>query len=325
MLLFGIKSRQHRGLWIRISSVMIFACVMLLSSTVVWGNPSDVARVAAYTSFESTGSNSSPKELNRFLKASEGLYEAVNKGKLEEALTGLFDVEQAFRSLPMNSITSVEGIQALAHNITELKRAAASVSPDQDKWRKSAAALRLSADALSHPASPIWHQYRTILIENVYRMKTVLGKKDTDTNAVVKEALEEFNLMTQHYYVIRTAALLQSEPWKIERSDSVVRYVSRVLSATPPNPLLWPSIIPQLEEAMEGLFPPNKSAESALVPPVAAPPWGWSAMMGSFIVTILTWVGWRRYRADPYIPAGKSAKSEEPHDAAERLLNIWRK
>ncbi len=325
MFLYGLKNQRHRRIWIKLTSIMLLAGLVLISSAAAWGSPSGITGQVTSIALERSGSVSSPEPFGRFLVVAEALYEAVNRGKLEEASARLADAERGFRSLPMINITTAEGIQALAQNITELKRAAAAASPDEDRWKQGAAALRLSADALSHPNKPIWHQYRTIIQEDVIRIRTILEQKDTESDVAVKAALAEFNQMSQHYHVIRTAVLLHSEPWIVERSDSVMRYASRVLSAVPSNPYLLPSVVSQLKEAMEGLFPPNKTAESAIVPPITAPPWGWTAMMGSFIVTVLTWVGWRRYKADPYTPSGKSSKANRPVDAAERLLKHWNK
>lgn len=327
MFLNGLKDQRRIKIWVQLASIMFLILLVITPVTSVWGSPSGLSSQAASTTRDQSGSESTLQAFTAFLKVSEALYEAVNKGKLEEALARLSDVEKGFRSLPMVKIPTAEGIQALAHNITELKRAAAAVSPDEMRWKQGAAALRLSADALTHPNNPIWHQYRTIIRDDVLRIRAILGQKDTSmaADAEVKAALTEFNQLSQHYQVIRTAALLTSDTWKVERSDSVVRYVSRVLSTIPPNPNLLPSIVPQLEAAMEGLFPLNKTVESTLVPPITAPPWGWTAIMGSFIVTILTWVGWRRYKDHPYTASGKSTKAGRAEDAAERFLKYWKK
>lgn len=312
-------------IWIKLTSMIILTGIAFVPQFAVWGDPS------VSSSEETSGIDGSSRGIVRtvgfveFLGGAEALYDAVNNGELQEALARLDDVELDFRALPMIHISSVEGIQGLAHNIVELKRAAAAAAPDENRWKQGAAALRLSADALAHPNNPIWHQYRTVIKEDAQQIRNLLQDEFSDKGAGVKAALEEFNELMQHYQVIRTAVLLSSEAWKVERSDSVIRYVSRVLTAEPLNPDLLPSIHPQLEEAMENLFPPEKAAESALVPPITAPPLGWTALMGSFIVTVLTWVGWRRYQYNPYYPSGKSSRTNGKEDAAERLLKYWKK
>ena len=86
----------------------------------------------------------------------------------------------------------------------------------------------------------------------------------------------------------------------IELGDSAFRYAERIYRADSPSAELLRGTIPPLKETLKALFPSGEGTpeSAAIVPPVGATPpsWGWSAMMGTFIVTILTWVGWRRFR-----------------------------
>lgn len=318
-----VRRYKLKTLWI---GLFALSGMLVAVPSAAWGSPSGITSRAAEDSLIPSADISSPDTTyDSFLSSAEALYHAVNNGQLEEAQKKLSEIEWKLRSLPMKEITTAEGVQALAQNITELKRTAAAVAPDERRWKSGAAALRLSADALAHPEKPIWHQYRTILDEDIIRIRHSLEQKTTASVTIPEAALQELEQLTQHYRVIRSAVLIKSPPWAIERSDSVLRYVSRVLSAKPPNAQLLKGIIPPLAEAMNGLFPANTEASSALVPPISAPPWGWTAMMGSFIVTVLTWVGWKRYQVDPYRGSGSSSRGKDSKDAAERLLDRWKK
>jgi sporulation protein YpjB len=325
LFLFRLSHQGRRRNRRMMAGVILVTLLIITSPATAWGDSASISRKAASVGSVAAGGESSSDLINAFLEASEALYEAVNEGRIDAALSRVKETERLFRSLPMNNIATAEGIQALARNITELKRAAAAASPDKQIWEWSAATLRLAADALAHPDQPIWHQYRAILQEDIVRLSEELEQKSAASGAVSKAAHNAYDQLTEHYRLIRTSVLLQLEAWKVERGDSAVRYVSRVLSAAPPNPALLQGVIPLLEATMEGLFPPSKTTESTFAPPIAGPPWGWSAMMGSFIVTILTWVGWRRYRADPYTTIGKALKPSETQDAAERLFKSWYK
>ncbi|TVY04590.1 sporulation protein YpjB [Cohnella terricola] len=263
---------------------------------------------------------------DRFLSTAEALYEDVNAGLMRSASQRLTDIEEQFRNLSMKEIATAEGIHALAQTITELKRTSAAVKRDITKWKSGAAALRLAADALAHPDKPIWHRYRTVLQEDLAKIGQALPKQTSVSGPAPRTAVAAFDQLSSHYSVIRTAALLRNEPWIIERSDSVLRYASRIYRAESPKGELLQSTVEPLKEAINGLFPSNKEASTAVVPPVGVvpPSWGWSAMMGSFIVTILTWVGWRRYKYEEY--SGKSdsyGKPDESKDAARQWLNKW--
>lgn len=330
--MFSYKKKVKRRNKLRLALTGIWCAlgIFVIAPLPVWGSVSSISLQSAPDSREplTAASATSRPAYERFLSAAEALYDAVNKGSLEEALSGLSEIELQFRNLPMKGIATADGIRALAGSITEMKRTAAAFRPDEQKWKSGAAALRLAADALAHPDKPIWQRYRTVIQEDIMRIRENLPQGTTVTGPVAESALLAFNQLTEHYRVIRTAAMLHSEPWKVERSDSVIRYASRIYHADSPTAQLLQGTIPPLKEAMEGLFPVNKEASTAVVPPIAVSPpsWGWSAMMGSFIVTILTWVGWKRYKVDGY--SGKSKGPEqanESEDAAQRWLKKWKK
>lgn len=262
---------------------------------------------------------------NEFLVTAETLYDAVNKGDVDVTLKSLRVMEYRFRTLPMHGIKSVEGIAALADSIAAMRRAVTAISPSEERWKSSAAALRLAADALARPDKPLWHQYRAILQDDIAALKKALDDGSSSVEFIMSpSAVLSLERLSQHYAVIRTAVLLKTEPWTVERSDSVLRYAQRILKAEKPSAEMLQGIVPPLQSAMAALFPGDRET-TALVPPVAAPPWGWSAMMGSFIVTVLTWVGWRRYRAEPYVSSRNRSRLKDEQDAAERLLKRWKK
>ncbi|TFE30025.1 hypothetical protein E2980_04525 [Cohnella luojiensis] len=308
MSVFSFHIRGERRFWIRMTIGSLLFTLGLL--------------IVVPSMNASTSSNA----FKRFLTATESLYDAVNKGELSKAINDLKEIEVQFRNLPMKEIATVDGIHALAQSITDMKRAIAAVKPNEEKWKSGSATLRLAADALVHPDKPIWHQYRSVLQEDLAKMRKAIPQSGTISGPAPESALLAFHQLSEHYRVIRTAAILQTEPWKVERSDSVIRYARRILHADSPTNQLLQGTIQPLQEAMDDLFPGNKETSAAFVPPlpVAPPSWGWSAMMGSFIVTILTWVGWRRYKVDEYSRIVKSPpKRDEQEDAAQRLMKRW--
>jgi len=261
----------------------------------------------------------------KFLASAEQLYDSVSQGHMESASKRLKEIELLLRELPMKTIATAEGIRALAQDVAELKRAAAALKQDELKWKNGAASLRLAADALAHPDKPIWRRYRTVLQEDLSKLEAGL-KVQPAQEAVGQDVRLAFGRLTEHYGLIRTAALLREEPSKIERIDSVLRYAGRVYEAKTPDPRLLQGTIEPIRDAIGELFPDKGNASEAIVPPLgAAPPsWGWSAMMGSFIVTILTWVGWKRYKYEENT-GRNTVRREEDEDAAYRLLRRWRR
>lgn len=305
-----------------LSGLLALIAVMPLA---VWGSPADKAGTLSGDPLSSAEVSSRRSAYDSFLKTAETLYRAVNEGDMQAALDSLKVMERRLLDLPMTGVTSVEGLQALATDFSQMKRTAAAIKPDQRKWEEGAASLRLAADALAHPDNPLWHRYRAVMKEQLSLLEQAIGAAEPSAASVSgRPDLEALDQVGGSYRVIRTAALLTSSPEAVDRSDSVLRYADKVLRAEPVNRKLAAEALGPLREAIEALFPASKET-TVPVPPFAAPPWGWTAMMGSFIVTVLTWVGWLRYRIDRNALPGSRSAGPERKDAAERFLNRRKK
>ncbi|WP_219639946.1 sporulation protein YpjB [Cohnella sp. CFH 77786] len=282
-------------------------CAAVWLAAALWfGLPGAAASVPVP---ESSSAGKVPEETAAFLKSAEALYQASVQGSVPEIRKRVLETERRLRSLSMQGIASAEGIEALARSVARMKRVVASASGSSGDLRTPAAEIRLAADALARPGAPMWHEYRTVLLDDIHRLEEAMSEEGSP--AAAKERLDS---LKAHYGLIRTAVLLRSSPFVAERADSVIRYAERVLHANQPDPGLYDGLIPSLRESMEGLFPAQRESQAAAIVPVAGPPWGWSAFMGTFIVTVLSWVGWLRYRrADPVNPRGTLPPERREH------------
>lgn len=247
---------------------------------------------AAENASPATGSNDTA--VGAFRSSAEALYDSLNEGDRLQAVRSMNELDDSFRKLPMTKIASAEGVHALAESVTEMKRALAAASPDAERLQQAAGSLRLAADALANSGKPMWVQYRKILKQDTDELERALGSQANVVPAEAKTALKE---LQAHYALIRTAAAIQNEPYVIERADSVLRYAERILTVDQPQAGLLRDLGTNIRYAMDGLFPAN-SQQPASVAPVMPTSWGFAATIGSFIVTILSWAGWRRYRYD---------------------------
>jgi len=252
------------------------------------------ASVAAHSAALAEGTEQGQSRA-AFHDAALALYEAAKKDDPEELIRRLGEAENRFRALSLQDIRSAEGIGALAQSLAEVKRAAAAATPDRQRRERAAAALWLAADELAHPDRPLWHRYPLIIGDDIDRLERLV-KEEPPSRRQREEALAVFRELSAHYRLIRTAALLRGEPWKVERGDSVLLYAERVLKASRPDPKLLERLFPQLREAMDALFPPEAEAPSSALPVYMPPPWGFYAAIGSLILSVLAWNGWRRYR-----------------------------
>jgi hypothetical protein len=254
--------------------------------------------------------------IRAFHDAAGAVYEAVKRGDHGQVLRRLGEAESRLRELPLAEIRTAEGIEALAKTVAEMKRAAAAVTPDPDRLEKAAAALRLAADELAHPERPLWHQYRPLLADDIDQLERLAKGK----RRLPAEAAATYERLAGHYRLIRTAALLRGEPWKVERGDAVLTYAGRLIRAADADPALISGLFAPLREAMAGLFPPDPDAPPATVPVYVPPPWGFSAAIGSLILTVLAWSGWRRFRFERAGGARQNGPDRPREDAASRWL-----
>ncbi len=234
-----------------------------------------------------------------FLRSAENLYDAAVQGDLANLQRYALETDIRMRAIPMQQIASAEGVEALARSVSRMKRAVASASVHTRDWQGAASEIRLAADALAHPDKPLWQRYRDIVMDDILRIEQALK---ADGLPAARARIKE---LRGHYGTIRTSVLLHAEPYVIERADSALRYAERVLDAAQPKRELIQSVVPALRDSVASLFPAPNAADTAVIVPSPSPGWGWPALMGSFIITILTWAGWLRYKhADPVTPRG---------------------
>lgn len=276
----------------------------------------------ADSSHDATSDNAAYSQLQRSVNR---LYVAAINENAELVKTSLDIVEYRFNQLPALREASHAGLQELTEHRNRLRLLLARAEPDFVRLRKEAAALLLAVDALAKPAQPLWHEYRSVLAEDTAELARALkgeaGEADFGSPAAAIAQLRA------DYETVRTAALLSlSDDLSIQRSDAVLRYATTVLNAVPYQAEQAERLLQPLEEALLSLFPPETVRdEFAIVPAVPGMSWGWTAMMGSFIVTVLTWVGWHRYKAEGYESSIPRTKPSERTDAAERIIERWRR
>ncbi|MCC3376501.1 sporulation protein YpjB [Cohnella sp. REN36] len=251
-----------------------------------------------------------------FRSAAEALYLAVQQGEPLTVHRKLQEAEKALRALPMERIPHAEGIAALSGSVADLKRALAATAPDETKIQTAAGALRLAADALASSQRPLWLQYRKLMQEELTTLELSIGAAP---GRIPPEAKMAFERLSGHYALIRTAVALEREPSVVERGDSVFRYGTRVMAAKQPDARVLDGLTEPLRDAVEGLFPPG-DGEPAAGPLLIPPAWGFAATIGSFIVTVLTYAGWRRFRFERRGGGSGRNGGGERRDAADRWL-----
>ena len=273
--------------------------------------------------------SSSREAYDRFLGTALTLYKAASSGDARALSQSRTVLAYRYGQLPMPYKATEEGMRSLSDRVDRLGRLSEGAKrPDEQSLKAEAAAVYLAADAMANPQRPLWHDYRVVISDDLEALRKPLGAdaKASERSVDYAKASEALRRLEAHYALVRTAALLGPSGEAALRADSALGYASTVLKAGVGDGALAESVWRSLNNAVLALFPSSDGQErSATIVPVSpGVSWAWSATMGTFIVTVLTWVGWLRYRSEPYTGAAGPKPSEDRKDAAESLLERWR-
>lgn len=231
--------------------------------------------------------------VDAFRLAAESLYRSVSDGDPLVVLRNVTRAEEALKAVPPERWPAPESAAALAAAMDRMRRAVSALSPDADEVYAASASLRLAADAVSPRGQGLWLEYRTLMREDIAALATAISRAEGKEG----QEAERLQSLNGHYGLIRAAAIAAGRAEQAERADAVIRYADRIISAASPNPSLTAELAPRIGAAVEELFPPAAEAPAS-GPPATAPPAGFFSAIGAFILTALTYSGWRKYRGE---------------------------
>ncbi len=219
-------------------------------------------------------------------RTAEELYQKAKQADVPGSLMALQQLSDQIPKIRFEGLTSIEGMNALTRAVTDAKRVFNAASFKSEEGWIAAAKIRLAADALSHPHTPLWLQYDKLLSDDV----NLLEKAAADKNRA--EVRRGAALLEQHIGIIRPSLLISRSPADVEKLDSLVTFIKlqaqgegepyrNVLNAVPP-----------LRGLLDTLF--LKRETTAYLPyPEQQNPILWIVTLGSVILASLGFAGWR--------------------------------
>ncbi|NEN82057.1 sporulation protein YpjB [Paenibacillus elgii] len=219
-------------------------------------------------------------------RTAEELYQKAKQGHVSGSLMALQQLSDQIPKIRFEGLTSIEGMNALTRAVTDAKRVFNAASFKPEEGMVAAAKIRLAADALSHPHTPLWLQYDKLLSDDV----DLLEKAATDKNRA--EVRKGAALLEQHIGIIRPSLLISRNPADVEKLDSLATFIKlqaqgegelyrNVLNAVPP-----------LRGLLDKLF--LKRETTAYLPyPEQQNPILWIVTLGSVILASLGFAAWR--------------------------------
>lgn len=233
------------------------------------------------------------------------LYDKATAGDYVSARSALNQMSDQMIRIEFHGITSVEGVRSLSESIVLAKRKINATGINPDEVVSSAAAVRLVTDALMHRKEPVWHQYYKV-------MKNDLNETDLAIQATnAKDASAGFKPFVERYRLIRPALFIHRNPSEIEKLDSLTAHIGNELAKKDVafGSLAFP--IKNLGDSLDVLF--DRKEDNTAYLPLNYPdhPIWWTILMGSLIISVLTYVAWRMYATDKIFAKVPGRKERE--------------
>jgi sporulation protein YpjB len=211
---------------------------------------------------------------------------AVAKGKLNDLAT-LFPKVIAQKKL------SIEAIELAINTLTTGKRAFAAIKPQKQELLGHALQIRIMVDALTHPNQPMWKDYHQKYIEQINEMITIAGKQD-------KEALiQAMRRYIKLYTNLKPALAMSQKPETIEMLDSINRFVIKQIDQGSVDWQVTQRTLEQLRDVSDNVFL-GKDQFTFGSHLQSSSPYRAFSLVFAFLLTALTYVGWKMYRGNRY-------------------------
>lgn len=218
------------------------------------------------------------------------LYRAAKAGKPAEAKEQLEQFADLMTRLSYSGVTTLEGLNALTSLVAESREVYSRLQFNEREALVAAAKLRLAADALSHKEKPLWLAYRSTFERDAGQLREAVDKGRQE------EAKQALAVFYDHYLIIRPAVLISRSSQLAEKLDSWFIFMNGLVSAPDYDAQLAKEGAGSTDRLIEELF--REGDLSTLAGPgETSTPALWAAMVCGAIVSVLVYVGYRKYKA----------------------------
>jgi sporulation protein YpjB len=228
------------------------------------------------------------KQIERFNQLGETVYNHTLQGNFSVARKQMIEMGDLIPSMRLEGITTLMGVRALADTLLQGNRAFNAVQIKPEQLLLTATRIRLMADALAHPNTPLWLQYNKVIQENLRVMEQAAKQKQ------IKDLKKAFSDLQSHYQTILPALQVSLKEDEISKIDSVFHYMQNELNNAS---IRYPDVnraLKTLKEQWDNLFQLTSETTAFLsfIEP-NEPAFLWMGWIGSFIILILAFVAWR--------------------------------
>jgi sporulation protein YpjB len=180
----------------------------------------------------------------------------------------------------------VAEIQLLSSAILHLERQLNRVTPDETKMLDAAKRLQIAFDALSHPHQPLWQQFYQSLVQKIEQYQETL-RSNSD-----QAAKQEWAEIKHDFYLLWPGLVLGKSNMTVEKVDSLLKQIEKTSNLQEKREL-----VNLLLQMIRPLFFGSEKDVIAIVNPVQAISLQLMVtVLSCFILLILSYVSWKRYK-----------------------------
>lgn len=274
---------------------LLSVALMIGSVASVWADSGSVTEQA------DAGGGNSRAEAERFDRMAELLYRAAKESNRQAGYLYIQQLRVWMEKQKPEFQAGQEGWEIVVRTADEVEKTIASGKPGAD-WLTGAVRIRLAADAMLRPETPLWHSYETVMRDDMVRIVKAWNRTDGQGTESARAAIDS---LIAHYDRIEAAARLQLEPVRADELKERLAYAVDLLEAGTRDyaqPEWTGRALVELEASLSRLFEGTPAAEPlpAVAPVHAGNPISWVLMLGAIIMGVLAFSGYRKYKQQPY-------------------------
>lgn len=246
--------------------------------------------------------------LQQLSESSEKLYRAMKSNDTMLARAQLEGIARQLPSLSLEGIVHAESLEVIYAALGEARRTFNAVQFDPQLGLREAAKIRLLCDALSQPKHPMWRTYYKPMEDNANRIYQAAAEQQSP---MLHAAYEE---LAARYAMIKPSLAVAHPAQMLVKADSMIAYLQPRVQQSPPAYEEVMAIHTELLQLLREMF--GRDASSTDIPVHAPllpihPVLYWGAAIGSFILTVLAFVGYRRYHYEKERPPSVRQKPDQ--------------
>ncbi|HEX7055933.1 MAG TPA: sporulation protein YpjB [Bacilli bacterium] len=227
--------------------------------------------------------------LARLETAAENALDAAKAGSYPEALQQLDAYGELLTKIQFTGLTDAEGLKTLTAAWWDAKKIFTAARISRQESLAAAGRLRLATDALTHRKRPMWFGFANSFAGNLQEMEQAAK----NSNAAAYKT--NFAALRARFSAIRPAAIISGYKLPVYQIDSILVFVDSELNRSNPDMRKLSEMNDRLRETFAALFA-GEDRQAFLHAAQARHPLAWTLAIGVLIVSVLAFVGWKKFK-----------------------------